>query len=68
MNDWQSILLKELQESQPQLSLDLLSECLATLTKVEKAAIIYQTTKNRSAEIILNNLYLQDDTSSKFDT
>nr|MDZ8045566.1 hypothetical protein [Nostoc sp. DedQUE02] len=29
---------------------------------------MYQLNKNRSAEIILTNLYLQDGTSSKFDT
>lgn len=68
MSHYLPLLLKELQESQPKLSQDLLSQCLSKLTKLEKAAIMYQLNKNRSAEIILTNLYLQDGTSSKFDT
>ncbi|MEH1966741.1 hypothetical protein [Nostoc sp.] len=68
MSDYLPLLLKQLQESQPELTEDLLSQCLSNLTKLEKAAIIFQITKNRSAEIILTNLYLQDAASSKFDT
>nr|WP_322719460.1 hypothetical protein [Nostoc sp. ChiQUE02]MDZ8232483.1 hypothetical protein [Nostoc sp. ChiQUE02] len=68
MSDYLPLLLKELQESQPELSLGLLSECVNQLTKLEKAAIMYQITKNRSAEILLNNTYLQDSSSSKFDS
>jgi hypothetical protein len=59
MNDYLPALLKELQESQPELSLGLLSECVNQLTKLEKAAIMYQITKNRSAEILLTTLYLE---------
>lgn len=68
MSDYLPFLLKQLQESQPELTEDLLSQCINQLTKLEKAAIIFQITKNRSAEIILTNLYLQDAASSKFDT
>ncbi|MFN6460566.1 MAG: hypothetical protein RMZ41_001795 [Nostoc sp. DedVER02] len=68
MSDYLTPLLKELQESQPQLSEDLLSDCVSQLTKLEKAALMYQITKDKSAGIILTNIYLQDATSSKFDT
>ncbi|MEA5603694.1 hypothetical protein [Nostoc sp. UHCC 0252] len=66
MSDYLPLLLKELQETQPGLTGDLLSECVATLTKLEKAALIFKTTKNRSAEIILTNSYLES-SSSHFD-
>jgi hypothetical protein len=68
MNDYLPLLLKDLQESQPELSLDLLSDCVSQLTKLEKVVIIYQITKHKSAEIILTNLYLQDAAPSRFDT
>lgn len=68
MNEYLPLLLKELQKTQPGLTEDLLSECVATLTKLEKAALIFQITKHRSAEILLTNLYLQDSSASRFDT
>nr|WP_322714541.1 hypothetical protein [Nostoc sp. ChiSLP03a]MDZ8215795.1 hypothetical protein [Nostoc sp. ChiSLP03a] len=68
MNDWIPLLLKELQESQPELTEDLLSDCVSQLTKLEKAAIMFQTTRNESSRILLNYYYLEDSTSSKFES